>query len=65
MTSHAFPNGTVSVKMHKRKRLTLVVAREELDQAVLARMEQLESENRILRRKITELTRRGPDDREP
>lgn len=54
--AHSFPNGTVSVKMHKRKRLTMVVAREDLDATLVARIEELEKENRILRRKVTELT---------
>ncbi len=53
---HSFPNGTVTVKMHKRKRLTLVVAREELDATLIDRIETLEHENRILRRKVTALT---------
>lgn len=52
--AHAFPNGTVSVKLHKRKRLTLVVAREELDAALIDRVELLEHENRLLRRKVME-----------
>jgi uncharacterized protein (UPF0335 family) len=56
MKEHAFPNGTVAVKMHKRKRLTMVVAREDLDAALVARIEELERENRILRRKVTEMT---------
>lgn len=49
---HSFPQGTVSVKLHKRKRLTLVVPREELDAAIVERLEALEHENRILRRKL-------------
>lgn len=57
---HAFPNGTVSVKLHKTKRLTLVVAREELDAALIERIEALEHENRLLRRKVTELSSRDP-----
>jgi chaperonin cofactor prefoldin len=51
---HAFPNGTVAVKMHKRKRLTMVVAREE--EVLVERIEALEHENRVLRRRISELT---------
>ena len=56
MPEHSFPNGTVTVKMHKRKRLALVAAREDLDAALVDRIETLEHENRILRRKVTELT---------
>lgn len=54
--AHSAPNGTVSVKMHKRRRLTLVVPREELDSLLIERVESLEKENRHLRRKVTELT---------
>jgi uncharacterized protein (UPF0335 family) len=53
---HAFPNGTVAVKMHKRKRLTMVVAREDLEEVLVERIEALEHENRVLRRRISELT---------
>jgi len=42
--------------MHKRKRLTMVVAREDLDATLVARIEELEHENRVLRRKVTKLT---------
>lgn len=54
-TVHSFPNGTVSVKLHKRKRLTLVVAREEMDAMLVERIEALEHENRVLRRKVCEM----------
>jgi hypothetical protein len=53
---HSAPNGTVAVKMHKRRRLTLVVPREELDAVLIERIEALEHENRMLRRKVTALT---------
>lgn len=52
---HSFPSGTVSVKLHKRKRLTLVADRGEFEAALIERMERLEHENRVLRRKVTEL----------
>lgn len=58
---HSFPEGTVSVKLHKRKRLTLVVGREELNAALVERIEVLEYENKMLRRKVTELTREYVD----
>ena len=54
---HSFPNGTVSVKMHKRKRLTLVVDRDELHEGVAERLEALEHENRTLRRVISEMNK--------
>lgn len=53
MGEHSAPNGTVSVKMHKRKRLTLVVPREELDAAVVEQIERLTRENAILRRNLS------------
>jgi len=59
MSDHAFPNGTVSVKMHKRKRLTLVVAREDLEPLLVERIEALEHENTVLRRKLSSTT--SPD----
>jgi uncharacterized protein (UPF0335 family) len=46
----------VAVKMHKRKRLTMVVAREDLEEVLVERIEALEHENRVLRRRISELT---------
>ena len=61
---HSFPNGTVSVKMHKRKRLTLVVAREDLEAGLIERIEELEHENRVLRRKVTALTEAARFDQE-
>ena len=50
---HSAPNGTVSVRMHKRKRLTLVVPRDELDEAIVSQIESLQRENAILRRGLS------------
>jgi hypothetical protein len=53
---HSNPNGTVSVRMHKRHRLTLVVSRDELDAALIEQLERLQHQNRMLRRKVTDLS---------
>jgi hypothetical protein len=60
-SAHSAPNGTVSVKMHKRRRLTLVVPREELDALLIERVEALEKENRHLRRRVTEVAHAAAD----
>jgi len=64
MKTHSFPNGTVSVKMHKRKRLTLVVDRAELNEGLIARIEALEHENRTLRRRLYEVEHPVPSTNE-
>jgi flavin-dependent dehydrogenase len=62
---HLFPNGTVTVRMHKRKRLTLVADREEFDQLLVERVEKLEHENTVLRRLLSEARAARPKEPDP
>ena len=52
-----FPHGTVTVKMHRRKPLHLVVDRRELEGSLVAEMEMQRTENSHLKRKLGERAR--------
>jgi hypothetical protein len=52
MTERYFPEGTVTVRLHRRKRLNLVVDRRELEEALVVDMEGLRIENERLKKKL-------------
>jgi hypothetical protein len=57
MTERYFPEGTVTVRLHRRKRLNLVVDRRELEEALVVDMEGLRIENERLKKKLSDATR--------
>jgi hypothetical protein len=57
MTERYFPEGTVTVRLHRRKRLNLVVDRRELEEALVVDMEGLRIENERLKKKLGDTTR--------
>jgi hypothetical protein len=57
VTERYFPEGTVTVRLHRRKRLNLVVDRRELEEALVVDMEGLRIENERLKKKLSDATR--------
>lgn len=50
---HLTEEGFVAVRLHKQRKRTLYVRREDIDQDIIDRIERLEHENTLLRRKLS------------
>lgn len=57
MTERYFPEGTITVRLHRRKALNLIVDRRELEEALTVDMEMLRVENKKIKDKLGAATR--------